>query len=201
MKYLNINKEDEKMKGNIFIACLVFMGLFGFSACNFETENLNKGFYFNEKTFVSEWNEWENKNIQNYSFTLAGELPYWNFSRAIPIFEYKVNVIVKNGIMESFEYVGDVPHGENENSILEPEFTSISDMYKKISDRAKEEKEWWDQYSGDGGIISTTYEIRYDPHLHNVTFFEPVSKWKSGWEVDTTAHAVTISNFKVFDGK
>jgi hypothetical protein len=192
------------MKGNVFIAFLVFMGLFGFSACNFEagnSENLNKGFYFDEKTFVSEWNEWKNKNIQNYSFTLTGELPHWNFSRAILMFEYKVNVIVKNGIMESFEYVGDVPHGENENSILEPEFTSISDMYQKISDKAKEEKEWWNQYSGDGGIISTTYEIRYDPQLHKVTFFEPVSKWESGWLVDTTAHAVTISNFTVLDSK
>jgi hypothetical protein len=42
-----------------------------------------RGFYFDEKTFTAEWNIWKNKNIKNYSFTMTGELPDWNFSRAI----------------------------------------------------------------------------------------------------------------------
>jgi hypothetical protein len=189
------------MKRNMFIAVLVSTVIFVFSTCNLETENLDEGFYFDEETFISEWNAWENKDIKNYSFTMTGELPNWDFSRAILMYEYKVNITVKNGMMDSFEYIGDVPHGESENSILEPEFTSISDIYQKISDRAKEEKEWWKKYYGDGGIISTKYEIKYDTQLHYITFFEPVSEWESGWIVDTTDHAVAISNFTVLESK
>ncbi|MDR1301871.1 MAG: hypothetical protein LBK43_05315 [Treponema sp.] len=189
------------MKGNIFIASVVFIGILVFSACNREPENSNDGFYFDEKTFTSEWNEWKNKNIQNYSFTLVGKLPHWNFSRAILMYEYKVNIIVKNGVMDSFEYIGDVPYEDGGALILEPEFTSISDMYQKISDMAKEENEWWVQYSGDGGIISTMFKVKYDAQLHYITFFEPISKWKQDYIVDTTAHAVTISNLIVLDNK
>jgi hypothetical protein len=186
---------------NIFLAFLVFIGLLGFSACNMKMENLNEGFSFDEKTFASEWDEWKKKNIQNYRFTLAGQLPYWNFSMAILMQEYKVNIVVKHGVMNSFEYVGDIPYKDGETLILEPEFTSISDMYQKISDRAKEEKEWWMQYSGDGGIISTIFKIKYDAQLHYISFFEPVSEWKRDYMVDTTAHAVTISNFMVLDNE
>jgi hypothetical protein len=184
------------MKRNVFIVVLILIGLFVFSTCVFEFED--KGFYFDEKTFTSEWKAWKNKNILNYSFTLVGELPYWNFSRAILMCEYKVNVIVKNGIMDSFEYIGEIPYGDDGESILEPEFTSISDIYQKISDRAEYEKEWWKGNAG-GGIISTKFEIKYDTQLHYITFFEPVSKWESDWIVDTTAHAVTISDFTILD--
>jgi len=99
--------------------------------------------------------------------------------------------------MDSFEYIGDVPHKEDGISILEPEFTSISDMYQKISDAAKAEKEWWKENSGSVPIISTKFEIKYSTELDYIVFFEPVSGWKPGVVVDTTAHAVTISNFKV----
>ncbi|MDR2446173.1 MAG: hypothetical protein LBD58_02605 [Treponema sp.] len=193
------------MKKNIFIAALIFIGISIFSACALEPENLNKGFYFEEQIFTSEWDAWENKNIQNYSFTLAGKLPHWNFnlSRAIFMHDYKVNIIVKNGVMDSFEYIGDAPREDDGESslILEPEFTSISDMYQRISNMTKEERKWWSEYSGEEGLISTTYEIKYDSQLHYITFFEPVGKWESGWIVDTTAHAVTISNFTVLDDK
>jgi hypothetical protein len=185
------------MKENTFIAILGFIVLLGFSACNLETD---KGFYFDEKTFTSEWNAWENRNIKNYSFTLTGELPNWNFSRAILMHEYKVNIIVKNGTMDSFEYIGDVPYSEDEETILEPEFTSISDMYQKIFDRAKEEREWWENHSGEGGFVSTTLKVKYDSELHYITFFEPITEVESGWILDTTNHAVTISNFTDFDG-
>jgi hypothetical protein len=152
------------MKRNIFIVVLLSIGLFVFSACILETENLDKGFYFEEETFAAEWNIWKNQNIQNYSFTMTGKLPHWNFDpqRAILMRDYKVDIIVKNGIMDSFKYIDDVPY-EDESSILEPEFTSISDMYQKISTMAENEKEWWNEYSGEEGIISTTYEIKYCP--------------------------------------
>jgi len=187
------------MKGNVFVTIFVFIGLFGFFACNLETEK-EKGFIFDEKTFNSEWNKWKSNDIKNYSFTLSGKLPYWNFSRAIPLHDYKVNIVVKDGVMDSYEYIGDVPHkdGEDEISILEPEFTSISDMYQKISNSAKDEREWWKNNSG-GGLVSTKFEIKYDKQLNYITFFEPVSEWKSGYKVDTTAHAVYISNFNILE--
>ena len=166
-----------------------------FSSCNLMTE---EGFVFDEETFNAERNKWKNNNIQNYRFTLTGELPGWNFSRAIPMFGYTVNIIVKNGIMDSFEYIGDIPYEQDGLTILEPEFTSVSDMYQKISDRAKEEKKWWNNNTG-GGIISTKFEIEYDEQLHYVAFFEPVSEWKPNYIVDTTAHAVNITNFTILD--
>jgi hypothetical protein len=183
------------MKGKICSVVVVFIGLFMFSTCDLLTE---KGFIFDEEIFNSEWNKWENNDIKNYSFTLTGKLPYWNFSRAIPLYEYKVNILVKDGLMDSFEYIGNVPYEDDGETIFEPGFTSISDMYQKISDSAKEEREWWKNYS-DGGIISTKFEIKYDKQLNYILFFEPVSEWKLGYIVDTTAHASTISNFTILD--
>jgi hypothetical protein len=184
--------KEKVMKGKIFVFVLTF--LFGFSACELPSE---KGFVFDENTFNSEWNKWKNNDIKNYSFTLTGKLPYWNFSRAIPLYKYEVNITVKNGIMDTFEYIGDVPYEDRDgNTIFEPEFTSISDMYQKISDRAKYEKEWWENNTG-GGIISTKFEIKYDKQLNYITVFEPVSEWKSDYIVDTTAHAVNITNFTI----
>jgi len=70
------------MKGNVFVTAFIFIGLFSLFACNLETET-EKGFIFDDETFNSKWNEWQNNNIQNYSFTMTGKLPSWNFSRAI----------------------------------------------------------------------------------------------------------------------
>ena len=187
------------MKRNIFVAIIISIMLLVCLACSLKTEDPDKGFFFDEETFTANWNAWKNKNIQNYSFTLAGELPIWNFSRAIPLHEYIVNIIVKNGVMDSFEYIGDIPYDETDReSIFEPEFTSISDMYQKISDSAKYQKEWWENYDGEG-VISTKFEIKYNAQLNYIMFFEPVSEWESGWVVDTTAHAVIISNFTILD--
>ena len=185
------------MKEHFNITVLVFICLFGFFSCDLE----EKGFFFDEKTFNSNWTKWRDKDIQNYSFTMNGELPHWNFSRAILMRKYEVNIVVKNGVMDSFEYIEDnVPHEEEDGDvILEPEFTSISDMYQKISDLAEYEKEWWNEYSGNGHIISTEFKMKYDSESHYITFFEPVSRWKPNVIVDTTAHAVIISNFKILD--
>jgi hypothetical protein len=184
------------MKENMVITVLVFINLFWFFACSPGTET-EKGFIFDERTFNAEWHEWQNHDIQNYSFTMTGKLPHWNFSRAILMYGYKVNIIVKNGIMDSFEYIGDVPYENHGVSILEPEFTSISDMYQKISDRAKDEKEWWEKYSDEGGFVSITFKIEYDPQLHYIRYFEPVTVVESGWILDTTNHAVSISNWAI----
>lgn len=202
------------MKKNNLAAVLGFAGLAAFSGCwgEFEEAGKRKGFNFDENTFTAEWNAWKNQNIKNYSFTLSGELPYWDFpeqnaSRAILMYDYTVDITVKNGEMDSFEYIGRTPFeydgnpplGEDEASPLPPEYTSISDAYQKIYDRAHEEKEWWNNYSSNGHIISTSFEMKYNPQLHYITFFEPVSTWQPNTMVDTTAHAITISRFKIFD--
>ena len=185
------------MKRNIFMFVLALISLFGFLACEIETE---EGFIFDEQTFNAQWNKWKENDIQNYSFTMTGKLPHWHFSRAILMYKYEVNIVVKNGVMDSFKYMGDVPHKErDEHSILEPEFTSIADMYRKIADSAKAEKEWWEKHSGDGGFVSKTFLIKYDPQFQYITYFEPKTTVESGWILDTTEHAVYISNFKILN--
>ncbi|MCL2558558.1 MAG: hypothetical protein FWE09_08775 [Treponema sp.] len=177
------------------ILLTAFLSL-GFSACDSFPQN---GFIFDEKTFNSEWNKWESGNVLDYSFTLTGQFPYWDMARAILMFDYEAHIIVRNGVLDSFEYVGEnVPY--REGVILTPEFTSISDLYRKISDSADKEKAWWSNNSG-RGIISTAFNVKYDSQLHYITFFEPLSRWKPGWIVDTTAHAVRISNFTVLEDK
>jgi len=158
----------------------------------------DKGFYFDEKTFTSKWNKWEDKKIENYSFIMEGELPYGNFTRYIPLYKYKVKIVVKNGVMDSFEYIGDIPH-DYDGAILEPEYTSISDMFQKISDWAQAHKEWWYENPSPSNLISTVFDMKYDKDLHFITFFEPVSKWKPGTIVDTHAHAVKISEFTILE--
>jgi hypothetical protein len=189
------------MKRNVFTALLISMVFSGFVGCNpdFDKDEDN-GFYFDEKTFSSEWNAWKAKDIKNYSFTMAGELPHWDFlgARAVLMSKYEVNITVKDGTMDSFEYTGNVPQGED-GTIFEPEFTSISDMYEKIAHRASEEQKWWEEYSGEGGFVSTTFVIKYDPQLHYITFFKPVTKVKPDYILDTINHAVAVSDFMVLD--
>ena len=182
------------MKRHIPIILLFFLMFLGFSSCNLENE---KGFIFDEKKFNSEWNKWENRNILNYSFTISGRHYGRIMSRDLLSYEYEANIIVKNGFMESFEYIGkNIPYYDDK--IAEPEIQSISYLYQKISERANESRADWKNYSG-GGKISTTLNVKYDSQLNYITFYEPVTKWKSGWIVDTTDHAVKISNFTVLD--
>jgi len=158
----------------------------------------DEGFYFDEKKFMSEWNIWKNQNIKNYSFTLKGKLPYWYYTKAILMYDYEVNVAVKNGIMNSFEYIGKIPYQEgNGESVLEPEYVSISDMYQKIYESIKSCERYWKETSDKGCFVSQRYEIRYDQKYHYITYFEPITKVKSGCILDTTEHEVTVSAFSI----
>jgi hypothetical protein len=163
-----------------------------------EEIDIDKGFYFDEETFISEWNVWKDKEIDNYSFIMSWEHPTPPIqTRLLPLYEYKTKIIVKNGVMDSFEYIGGAPYN-NMDSSIEPQFTSISDMYQKIYDRAQSTKEWWDE-NLDGPVVFTKYDLKYDEDSHFITFFKPFSKWKSGWIVDTTDHEVKISEFTILD--
>ena len=157
-----------------------------------------KGFHFDEVQFLLEWELWDKKNIENYNFILEGELPHSLFTKEVLMFDYKVKVDVRQGALFSFEYIGDVPH-DYDGSIIEPEFKSISDLYKKVYDRAQWEKEQWAQDPNPRHLISTTLDLKYCDVLHFITFYEPVTRTKPGVIRDTRDHAVKVSEFTVLD--
>jgi len=111
------------------------------------------------------------------------------------MYHYEVKIVVKNGIMDSFEYIGEIPYKEGSNdSILEPEYTSISDMYQKMYDQIKRHKSEFLNKSG-GCITSWRYEMKYDPKYHYITRYNPTYRTDSGCIVDTTLDEVTVSDF------
>jgi hypothetical protein len=172
----------------------LFFCLFLCSCVFFEDE----GFYFDEEKFMSEWKNWKSQDIKNYNFTLKGELPYWNYTKAILMYDYEVEIAVKNGIMHSFEYIGKTPNQEMDSeSILEPEYTSISDMYQKIYESIKDCERYWKETSDKGCFLSKRYEIKYDQKFHYITYFEPVTRVKSGCMMDTDEHEVAVSKFSI----
>ena len=182
------------MKTTKSILGLLIAGIMCITSCN---KDNYKGFYFNEKAFTSEWNKWKDTKIENYSFVMEWELPNSHSgTRLIPLYKYKAKIIVSNGVMHSFEYIGNVPH-DYEGLVIEPEFTSISDMYQKIFDMAQIYKEWWYENPNPNGVISTKFEIEYDKNSYFIKFFKPVSRWEPDWIVDTLEHTVMISEFTI----
>jgi len=182
----------------IFFVGLLMASALGITACCKNDDDI-KGFHFDEKTFIAKWDVWKEQKIENYSFIMEWELPTPpNQTRYLPLYKYKTKIIVKNGVMDSFEYTGGVPY-DFYGKVIEPQYTSISDMYQKIYDRAQLEREWWKENGDRGVIIFTRYDLKYDEKLHFITFFEPVSRWAPGWIVDTMDHAVIISEFTILD--
>jgi hypothetical protein len=165
------------------------------------SSSLVEGFYFDEEKFMSEWDIWKSQDIKNYSFTLEGKLPYWYYTKAIPMYGYEAEIAVKNGIMNSFEYVGEAPHNERgDKSILEPEYTSISDMYQKIYETIKScERDWEERLNkpNNGCFVSKRYDIKYDPKFHYIISYKPITGVASGCIMDTTEHEVTVSDFSI----
>ena len=112
------------IKKHVFITLLAVLLFPGFSAC--EQEN-KRGFFFDEKTFKSNWNKWENGNILNYSFTFNGRHFGSVMSRELFSYEYEVNITVKDGAMESFEYIGkNIPYSYYYDKIAEHKIQTIS---------------------------------------------------------------------------
>jgi hypothetical protein len=172
--------------------------IFSLVLCFCSSESPDDGFYFDEKKFMSEWNSWKNQDVKSYSFTLKGELPSWLYTKDIHMDGYEVKIIVKNSIMKSFEYIGRVPYQEgNSELILEPEYTSISDMYQKIYESIKDCERYWKETSDKGCFVSTRYEIKYDPEFHYITSFKPITRVAPGCILDTSEHEVTASEFSI----
>jgi len=161
-------------------------------------------FYFDEEKFQSEWNLWKSQDMKDYSFTLKGELPYWlyskakyyseaNYSEAILMYDYEVRITVKNGVMDSFEYIGTAPseHG----SIVEPEYTSLSDMYQKIYEEIKNDESDLSKFTN-GCLISIRYEIEYNQEFHNITSYNPIYEMDNyNCEADILATEASVSDF------
>jgi hypothetical protein len=169
-----------------------FFALVFFASCS-EDEKKGEGFYFDEEKFMSEWDIWKSQDITNYSFTLKGKLPYWSYTRAILMYGYEVEIAVKNDIMDSFEYVGEAP-------TVEPEYTSMSDMYQKIYETIKScERDWEERLNrpNNGCFVSKRYDIKYDPEFHYIISYKPITGVASGCIVDTVEHEVTVSDFSI----
>jgi len=175
-------------------------------------------FYFDEKKFKSEWDIWESQDIKNYSFTLKGKLYYTLFPRAkryndgeligyIPMYPYEAKITVKNGIMDSFEYIGvtlpDIPEvSPIPNPDVKPEYTTISEMYQKMYNRIKTEELYLLNGTPGKGcfdiIISVRFEIEYDQKFHYITYYSsPITTYSDICLTDTMDHAVFVSDFTI----
>jgi len=173
-------------------------------------EFFTPAFYFDEEKFKSELDIWKSQDIKNYSFTLKGELPYTlyprakNYYGAILMHKYEVKITVKNGIMDSFEYIGEVPYDMDYSSenpflqqiVFEPEYTSISDVYKKMYEQIKNH-EFELLRSASDCIISMRYEIEYNQESHYITRYKPIFEIYKGCIMDTSLHEVTVSDFTI----
>jgi len=141
------------MKHILSVFCLVLL-----SCSSSEPKSTDSGSSaYDEEKFKSEWDIWKDQDIKNYSFTLKASIDG----------NYEVAIIVKNGIMDSFKYTGKTPNGD-----LEPEYTSISDMYQKIYDNIKYDEIKIQESSKCSRFAE--YETAYDQKFHYIKNFEAI---------------------------
>jgi len=149
-----------------------------------------KGFIFDEETFMLNWNAWNDRNIKNYSFVLRYTFPYIN-----------TKITYKNGIIYSYENID--PYGCSENfeylislSPLEvPDFTSMTHLYQSINDIVLREK----QYKLSNHIISRTVQLEYGA-LNNITFYYISTEYIQGYKPCLDGDfPYVISDFQIID--
>jgi len=181
-------------------------------SCSSEKEEKEKtpAFYFDEQKFKSEWDIWKSQDVKNYSFTLKGELDFTLFPKSIakshdglieywPMYPYEVKIVVKNGIMDSFEYIGVNPPDAPEISLIpnpdvRPKYTSISDMYQKMYDRIKDWERDFSRFA-EYCLAYFKYEIEYDQEFHYITRYNPDWGIIPGCIFETSEHEVLVSDF------
>jgi len=175
-------------------------------SCSSEKEK-TIAFHFDEEKFKSEWDIWKRQDIKNYSFTLKGELPYWDFPplypkakatimTIYPAYPYEAKITVKNGVMDSFEYTPHEPISITPNPDVEPEYTTISDMYQKMYDKIKNSELELSNETSDC-LASWGYKMEYDQEFHYISSYNPTWKIYSGCIFETTAHKITVSDFAI----
>ena len=168
-------------------------------SCDDKLKNDDNGFVFDEKTFMSHWDAWNMQNIKNYSFSLEQSYSFWFNSRGVPDWNtYKFKIIVKNGLMDSFEYnVYDYDDNHVEGN-FDPPFTSITDMYQKIYDWAQQEKQNWKNSVYDGMFLSTEYNMEYNSELHYIAFFGIADVWHPNF-FGSPHSPFRVLDFKILD--
>ena len=156
-----------KKNGIICLKALSFICILGVSIVIIGCNDYLEDFNFDEKTFMANWNAWNNQNIKNYSFTL--EESFYGIARGVPdLSSYEWKIIVKNGVMDSFEYFfyeGDYFPEESYKSV--PPFTSISDMFQKIYNDVNAQKE----YQRKRPDRTVEYILKYNNELNFITFY------------------------------
>jgi len=173
-----------------------------FSACNNANDQsefndkFGKSFNFDEETFLSKWNSWNNQNIQNYSFILSQVFPY-----------LKIKLIYINGILDSYENADPSSNSDSFFELLNnlissqdfaqiPDFSSMSNLYQSIYDKVHVDKQSWNTKVPDH-IISKTINLEYGA-MHNISFYGISTKFKEGYKPPTDGDfPFVISEFKI----
>jgi len=181
---------------NLFKLCIVLLGIFIiFSACDSD-------YYLDKDQFEKEWENWKKLNIQNYSFTILNGMNRNNNSflnsrslSAPPPQEYieKWKVIVKNSVMESFEYFNIIPLYDSNNgyNIIIPDnkrtpiYTSISNMYEELNRIYFK------------SISKTKLNLKFDKDLHFITQQHHCENNDDGYCNGNTTRL--IIDFKILD--
>ena len=168
-------------KNIIFLYILCFLGII-VTSCNEEKEEEKEHvFIFDEKTFKSEWEKWNNHEIKNYSFTLISgkkntiDLFNSRSTSAPPPLEPFIEewkIVVKNSKMNSLEYTyyAELYEGNNfigfypkySDQVNTPLYTTISDIYQHTSISIDSLRTW----KLDMNVI-----INYDQDFNYITFF------------------------------
>ena len=190
--------------GILGVICIIVIAVIG---CDDELSDFDKRihfdddrFRFEEEKFMTSWDAWNNLDIKDYSFKLkiGSDDSYRSFassrSTGIPhnLGGYEYNIIVKDGKMDSFEYIP--PLNWKDDSLSSPYFTSISDMYQKIYDEAQARK----GFSGDGRAESMGFSIEYDSDLFFISFFTIYAIWKDGFSAQPPA-PYFVADFKILE--
>ena len=162
-----------------------------FSACNNANDQsefndkFGKSFNFDEETFLSKWNSWNNQNIQNYSFVLSQDFPY-----------FKIKLIYKNGILDSYENADPYSNRDSFIELLISDYSSMSNLYQSIFDKVQAEKQSWNIKVPDH-VISKTINLEYG-EMHNISFYGISTVFKEGYKPPLDGNfPFIISDFKI----
>jgi hypothetical protein len=155
-------------------------------------------FYFDEETFLSEWDSWNNQNIKNYSFILhegvggfEGQFLINNLIMPLDApMPFAFKIIVKDDIMDSFEII-------ESGGMNTPYYTSISHMYQSIYDNVQAAKKNFEE-SGYEYLKSITVHIRYGS-MHYITFYGKSYDYKEGYEISENGLTYGISDFQIIE--
>lgn len=149
---------------SVLLICIFGIGIVFISCDLEESDEIN--FKFDKETFMLNWNAWNDQNIKNYSFTLSRS---YNFFRGLIPTDDRFDIIVKDGILYTFEYYGNYFDWQNKEPF--PLFTSICDIYQHIYDSIPNSK----QALENDPNLTIIYNIEYNKELFYITYFNNIA--------------------------